>query len=236
MEMAATLPDLKCSAQVYAITATSQTLADEVMEAVQDASFTYDAIVELFNDCLMEIAGELLIPDLERWADIATDIYNGFISLPADFMRNLRYCHSITHNRKVKVYGSPVQLFRWFSVLDQTGRVTGVAVKGRSLHYQRIPSAAETLRINYFAYPERLQSREDKPSWIPWHLAKPLLKHYALKELFALIEDGVEGPQINTDRHEKRYEVAKERLWHFIGPEQREPVDMETEIDWEAYL
>jgi hypothetical protein len=229
------LPSMQGLARVHAIISTSRSLADEVMEAVQDASFTYEAILELFNDCLLELAGELMFPDLERWIDIETTAHDNFIHLPADYMRKLRHCHSITHNRPVEIYGSAVQLFRRFTVLDQSGRVIGVAVNGRTLIYQRIPASSETLKINYYAYPPRLQTCHDKPLIMPWHLAKALLKHYACKEIFSLIEDGIEGAQVNTDRHEKRYEIAKERLWQFIGPEEKSPVDIETEIDWEAY-
>lgn len=233
-ELDGTLPSLSCSSTVYALVHTSQTLADEVQNAVQDASYSYDRIIELFNDCLMELAGEHLFPELEAWADLDTSAATNNVALPADYMRNLRHCHSLTNNRKVKVYGSLTQLYRWFSSLDQTGAIVGVAPKGRRLYYQR--QAAETLRINYFKYPQRLQTREDKPVEIPWHLAKALLKHYALKELYAEIEDGIEGQQVNTSRHEKKYEQAKERLVAFIGPEERDPVQLlDEEIAWDDY-
>lgn len=232
----ATLPALEASAEVYALTSTSQTLTGEVMRAVQDASYTYEDILELFNDCLFDIAGKHLIPDLETFADIYTDPNVNHVRVPADYHRNLRYCHSITHNRKRRVYGSKIQLMRWFSNLDQTGPVNGIAVQGRDLYYQRVPSTAEQLRINYYRYPDRLQSPQDKPACIPWHIAKKLLKHYALKELFSEIEDGIEGPQVNTDRHEKRYAAAEAELVDFIGPEEREPQEVSEEINWEAMM
>jgi len=234
-ELDGTLCNLKCTATVYALASTSQTLSDEVMNAVQDASVTYDRILELFNDCMFELAGEFLLPDLEAWADLNTSATASYIQLPADYMRNLRHCHSTTYNREIKVYGSLTQLYRKFSNLDQTGNIVGVAPKGRNLYYQRL--SAETLRINYYKYPEKLQTREDKPVEIPWHLAKPLLKHYALKELYSEIEDGIEGQQVNTERHSKEYEKYKEKLWMFIGPEERDPQQfLSEEIPWDVLV
>jgi hypothetical protein len=232
----ATLPAAELLAEVIALTSTSHTLADEVMDAVQDASYTYADILELFNDCLLEIAGELLIPDLETWEDITLKAKRDNVRMPADYHRRLRYAHSITHNREIKVYGSMSQLYRLFSMLDQTGRVIGVALKGRNLMYQRKPSSDETLRINYYRYPPRLYTRTDKPDWLPWHIAKPLLKAFALKELYDLIEDGQDGNKTNTLRWTKRYDDAWAKLEEFIGPEEHPPVEIGTEIDWEAMM
>ena len=230
----ATLPTAEVLAEVFALTATSHTVADSVMDVVQDASYTYADILELFNECLLEIAGELLLPDLEVWDDIYTDAHQNHCRLPANYHRNLRYAHSISHNREVKVYGSRSQLSRKFGKLNQVGQVIGIAPQGRWLFYQRVPSNAETIQIQYWRFPKRLESRHDKPDCIPWHLAKPLLKHYACKELFSEIEDGQDGNKTNTSYHEKRYAKALEALEAFIGPEEHPPVYTEEEIDWDA--
>ena len=232
----ATLPAASVSAEVYALVTTSHDLIEEVMKSLQDASFTDADILELFNECLMVVAGEYLLPDLEAWADVDTALSINQTRLPADFMRELRYAHSLTHNRSIKVYGSAAQVTRWFSIQDQTGRVIAVAPKGRNLFYQRIPESAESIRINYFRFPTRLMTRADKPLEIPWHLAKPLLKHYALREAFSSIEDGIEGSKVNTGYHDKRFTAAKDALELFIGPPERIPVEYEDEVRWEEYL
>jgi hypothetical protein len=235
MEVSGNLSTGSVSAQSHAITHTSHSLADDVMRVVQDASFTYENILDLFNDCLFELAGEFVLPDLERWADLTTTNTNT-TPLPADYMRKLRVCFDITNNRKVKVLGSRVQIDRWFSNQGQTGRVLAVAPYQRNLYYQRIPSSSITLRVNYFAFPEKLMTRDDKPTCIPWHLAKPLLKNYALKELYSLIEDDINGQAMNTQRYETKYLDAKEKLFLFVGPEEREPIEFATEIDYDNYL
>jgi len=225
------LPTISVAAESSGLVTTTHDLIEEVMGAIQDASFTPEQVIELFNECLLELAGDanFLLPDLEAWADITTATNANTVRLPADFMRTLRIVHSITNNREVKVYGSPSQITRLFSVQNQTGNVIAVAPKGRNLFYQRIPSSPETLRINYYRLPTRIYSRDDKPFEIPWHFAKPLLKHYALRELFSLIEDGIEGAKVNTGYHDKRFTTAKEALEAFIGPEERPPVEYDDE-------
>lgn len=230
------LPTVQSLAEVLPLVDTTHTLADDVLRIVQDPSYSYDDVLELFNDCQMDLAGEFLLPDLDVWVDLDTDPNVDHVRLPVRYMKNLRYAHSTTHNREVKRYGGLSQLYRLFSTLDQTGRVLGVCAQGMDLYYQRVPSTAETIRINYYRHPERLESRHDKPTCLPDHLAKPLLKHYALKELYNEIEDGIEGAKINTQKHENMYDKYRAKLLMFIGPEERPPEEIMDEIEWEAYL
>ena len=235
-ELDTDLPVLELSAEVSVIEETSQTLADEVLDKVQDGSFSYDDVVELFNECLMELAGEFLIPDLEQWRDIYTDPGENNTPLPSDFHKNLRFCHSITHNRKIRIQGSVIQMMRWYTNIDRVGPVRQCATKGTRLYYQQVPSEAEQLRVNYFAYPERLRTRNDKPTCLPAHLIDKLLLNYACEELFDKIEDALEGQKPNTIYYGKKYEEAKARLNDFLGPEEREPQEFTDEINWDALV
>ena len=122
-ELEANLPALELAAEVFFLEETSQTLADEVLDKAQDGSFSYDDVLKYFNDCLALLAGEFLLEDLERWEDIYTDPGANNTALPADFMKNLRFVHSVTHNRKIRIQGSVIQMFRWYSQLDRVGPV-----------------------------------------------------------------------------------------------------------------
>jgi hypothetical protein len=175
----------------------------------------------------------VLLDDLETWETISTDTNASTVALPADYHRGLRFCHSLTTNRRVRVYGGRAQLDRHFNQRDQNGRVLGVAPLGRRLYYQRIPQSAEELQINYFRYPEPLLTRDQKPTCLPPHLIEPLLVNYAAKELFSEIEDGIEGPQINTDRYTGRYDKARAQLVVFIGPQERAPVELVDDMHWD---
>lgn len=214
----------------------SESLADQVADILQDSSYSHSDIIKMINQGVRYVSGRVLLPTLETWADIETDPGVNHVPIPADYQKNLRYCHSITHNRQVRIMGSSLQGFRHFSLLNQTGRVIQVMVQGRELYYQRVPSSAETLRINYFRYPERLFSRWDKPTCLPVHLTEDICVNYAAWKFFQKIEDGVEGQKVNTAYYKGLYDQAFAELVSFLGPEEREPVEIATEMDWEGYL
>ena len=235
-ELDANLPSLEAAAEVLFVEETAQTLADEVLDKAQDGSFSYDDVLKYFNECLVLLAGEFYLEDLERWEDIYTDPTQNHTQLPADFFKNLRFVHSITHNRKLKIWGSVIQMFRWYSELDTTGPVRMCAIKGRQLYYQRVPDTAEQLRINYYAYPERLRTRHDKPDCLPEHLIEALLGNFALWKIFDKIEDALEGQKPNTLYYKSLYGEAKADLTAFLGPEEREPQEFPDDIYWDALV
>ena len=235
-DLDATLSALEAYAEILPHLDVAQTLAEKVAVKIDDRSYTYDTILDKLNTGLRWIAGKYLLPDLETIEDVETDPGVNHIPLPRDYQRKLTWAHNVTHNRGTKIYPSTAQLFRWFSMLDQTGRIIGIAIKGRDLYYQRIPDAAETLRLNYWRYPERIDMRTEKVECLPEHLVEPLLVNYVCRDIFSEIEDGMEGEKLNTKHHAVMFTSAIADLKEFLGPEKRLPVEIETEIDWEAYL
>jgi hypothetical protein len=230
----ATLSNLKIEAGSNLFVYDGQDLVDKVRAKVQDDSYSVEQILQLFNQCLVELAGDFLLPELETWATIATDPTSSTVSLPANYQRNLRFCNSLTQSRRVSVMGSRAQVDRHFIRRDESGRVLAVAPLGRQLYYQRIPQTAEQLELNFYRYPELLRSREQKPTCIPPHLVEGLLVNFAAAELYSEIEDGIEGPQVNTTRYTEKYEKAKAQLTVFLGPEERAPVELEDGIGWDS--
>lgn len=235
-DLDATLSSLEAYAEILPHLDVAQTLAEKVAVKVDDRSYTYDTILNKLNTGLRWIAGKYLLPDLETFEDIETDPGVSHVPLPRDYQRNLRWAHSVTHNRPTKIYPSTVHLFRWFSMLDQTGRIIGIAIKGRDLYYQRIPAAAETIRLNYWRYPERIDMRTEKVDCLPEHLVEALLVNYVCRDIFSEIEDGLEEEKVNTKHYAIMFTAALKDLSDFLGPEKRIPVDIPTEIDWEAYF
>lgn len=213
-----------------------QDLIDKVRRKVQDDSYTNDDIIDFFNQCFAELAGELLLPNLETWETVYTDPLSSQIPLPANFHKNLRNCHSTTNRRRIRVYGSKQLLHSEFGWHDRNGRVLGVARHGRYLYYQHIPSSAESLELNYWKFPDRISSTKQMPDVLPPHLLEPLLVAYAAKEIFAEIEDGIEGRQINTARWEQRWAGLKLELNRFIGPEERVPDAFDADINWDCLV
>jgi hypothetical protein len=235
-DLDATLASLEAYAESLPHTDVAQSLSEKVQRKIDDRSYTYDDIVEKLNQGLRWISGKWDVPDLEEFADLTLDTGANNIPLPMNFQKKLLWAHSTTHNRRIKVYPSAIQLLRWFNMIDQTGRVLGVAQKGRRLFYQRIPSSAETVRINFFKFPDPIDRRTSKVDVLPYHLVDDLLVNYACKEIFEEIEDGLEGEKVNTNHYTNKWKEAVGDLIQFWGPPKRIPVEIETEIDWDAYL
>jgi len=209
----------------------------EVARRVQDSAFILDDTVRYINKGLKEIAGTLLLPKLlttETTVDTVVD--TAYADLPDNFMQNLHYCYSNNYNRKIRIYDSLELLYSSFTTLDLGGRVVGVARRGERLYYQRIPASAETLRIHYYKYPTEITASTGEPDCLPEFLVRPLLVNYVCKEIFELIEDGMEGPTPNTDRYEKKFGIAMAQLNAHIGPEARVPKEAANDLDLEGYL
>lgn len=206
-------------------------LRAEVILLVDDDSVATSTIVdEKLNEGLGDVAGRVLLPDLETNSTVDTDTDNN-VSMPDDYHRHLSpWAHSTTHNRRIKVYKSLPQLLKWFSTIDLAGNVVGVAKQGTNLYYQRIPSSAETIMLNYFKYPTTMSADDDEPDCLPAHLHSKLLVNYACWELFKRIEDGVEGEGSSTARHEKFYLDAVADLIYFVGPTSDMPDEIEDEL------
>jgi len=193
-------------------------------------------ILSFVNKGLKEIAGEVLLPKLiETETTVLTVVDTAYASLPDDFMRNLHYCYSSTNNRKIKIYDDVRLLYRQFSQLDLARSVVGVARKGSSLYYQRIPSSAETLRIHYYKYPTELIASSDQPDCLPEFLVRSLLVNYVVKELFSIIDTGPPD-QENTAKYQRFFDDAIMRLKEYVGPENREPQYIYDDVNLEGYL
>jgi hypothetical protein len=208
---------------------------EEVIDIIQDSSYELPEVRRLFNDALGKIAGAFLLPDLETHEDLDTDTSLPYISLPADFMRNLFNCHNLTRNRPVYIYKNYRQLERRVSVQNMNGNILGVARRGNRLYYQRIPSTSEQLRIDYYKLPTPLVKQGDRPDELPPHLSSNLLVSFACKEIFSRIEDGIDGQKTNTIFYENKFKGYTEDLRDFLGPEDAlTPIQPPTELDWDS--
>jgi len=235
-ELIANLFSLESAGEILFLEETGHSLADKVLRKIQDGSYSWVDIVDEFNTCLDYLAGKYNLPDLEHTEDVSTNSNVGYIPMPANFQKNLWYCKSLTHNRVIDIKDSVINLYRHYTVLDQSGPVQGVSVKGNALHYQRIPGTAEVLRLIYYRYPTRLRSRYDKPVCLPPHMVEPLLVNYACREIYGEIEDGIEGKQVNTDRYGKKFAEAEVELDRLVGPPRHAPIDLPDEMAWDAYV
>jgi len=134
---------------------TQAKLITDVTRIIQDSSYDVSEQLTFLNQAMQEVAGHpsILLPDLEAEDDVTTSITNPYTALPTNYQKNLFYVYNSTLYWEVAIRASLGDLLRRYQRQDQSGTITGVAVKGRFLHYQRIASEAETLELHYFRKP-----------------------------------------------------------------------------------
>lgn len=205
---------------------TGTDLIERVQNVIQDESFDEDKILAFINEGCFDIAALIDIPELVELGTIETDIAADNIALPDDYMRKVTRVESVTNEVSIS---SPSRLYEYLKfrrrhpVAKNGYQVTDVAIRNNKLHYHPTPEAAETLQLTYISSPTEL-TFSSSPDWLPAHLQAALLCSFAAKQIFELIEDGIEGPQVNTLKQENKYQLALVSLSSYVGNPDSEPV------------
>lgn len=123
-----------------------------------------------------------------------------YVSMPSNFQRDLQFAASY-NGAEIDIEDSFILFSETYPLLNQVGSITSVIEKGNNFYYQGIPSTAENVTIHYYKYPTDMSADDDEPDGIPKHLQKSLLVNHACWKIYELIEDGLEGPGVNTQRY-----------------------------------
>ena len=195
-------------------------LTARVTRIIQDKSFTDDDILDYFNKGLGKIAGIVKIPDLIVADTVDTVLSQPWVALPNEYMWALFHCASVTHDRTItSVYNkdSYRELLRLYPLLDDVGDVSYIGVRGTRLYYQPIPATIETLSIQFHGKPSNMTLPTDEPDCLPYHLHEDLLVNFAAKEIYNLIEDGIEDKKLNYNTYNNAFNKTLEELALFVG-------------------
>lgn len=215
-------------------TQTVNTVVTRVLSIAQEPSYDAADVIELLNEGIVQTAMRIYVPDLEQVDTVDTSTSTNVVALPSDYLKGLHRC--TYSNTPVKVYDNRRMLDRLLSSFDATGNVVGVAVWGRNLYYQKIPSESTELTLHYIMIPDTLVAGGNFPAWLPSGMAFKLLGHYALFKINEGVEDGIETEKVNTRYHEKEYEKALNDLFLHFGPEPKEQRGFGDELRFGALI
>jgi hypothetical protein len=200
--------------------ATLAALRTRVAKIVDDEDFLEDIPVFL-NQGVQEIAGGMQsavgdyitppLPDLFSIGTVTTVTDAAYVAMPATFQRSLVAAVD-EDGTELDIAHSWQEFIEAQPLLDRSGRIYEVVEQGGNLYYQGIPTAAETVTVHFYRKPVDMSSDTSVPDGIPTHLQDPLLVNFACYKIFELIEDGIEGPGVNTQRYEKRFLQALKTL------------------------
>jgi len=173
------------------------------------------------NQGYAEIAGGMMstlgsfitppLPNLFTIGTVTTSTSLPYVPMPVDFHRNLQFaCNS--NGIEIDIANSLIEFTVDYPLLNKRGQVTDVAEQGGNLYYQGIPTAETVITVHYYKAQTPLALASSVPSAIPAHLQIPLLVNYACREIWKIIEDGIDGGVINTTKHNSLFTAALRTL------------------------
>ena len=204
----------------------ADTLIEKIKLVVQDESFDDDTILDYINKGMREIAGLVDLPLLRTSDTVDTSTSVNYVAMPDDYQKK---CFVVVDVANEVRLDWPGQLYQYHKFLVRNpvpsagSSVSDVAIRGKTLFYDPICDSAQTLRVEYFRYPTALVYGEE-PDEFPSHLHESLLVPAAARELFNLIEDGIEGQKVNTNTQNGFFRDAIAELRLFVGDTDSEPV------------
>jgi len=180
----------------------------EVRSITRDESFDDLWMVERINMGLKEIAAVMLIPGLSASDTVTALTTANHVSMPADFLHSLYLATTETYPGGLVLSPNSKDLITRTDP-EETGNVRMVAEEAKTLYYNPVPSEAdEAITLYYYNNPDELTLASDLPSWIPSHLQKSLVLNYLTKEIFNLIEEGIDGQMPNAAKYSQLYGQA----------------------------
>ena len=199
---------------------TLSALIEIVETIIQDTSL--ESLIPTFlNQGQLEIAGGMdsafgdfitpPLPKLLTIGTVATATDAAYVAMPTTFQRDLVFAAG-SNNVEIDIGNSWVEFMESNPLLSRSGSIYEVIEQGDNLYYQGIPTTSETVTVHFYRKPVDMSGDDAVPDGIPASLQIPLLVNYACKELFNLIEDGIEDPQTNTRKHEALFARALKTL------------------------
>ena len=182
---------------------TGTVLAREVLAKVPDPKLYPTDAIELMNECLNLMAGELDLSHLNTVGTVTTVLDEDAALLPDNCTQGI-YLATVD-GFKVDVYDSYADMY--LALNEATGSIQGVAVDGVYLRYLPIPSEEKAVTIYYHRgiTPITPSTAQDLFTGREVFNGENAMVHYAAYKLWDDIEDGLEGAKVNTNTHERRF-------------------------------
>lgn len=220
--------------------ATLSSVLNAIKFILQDNSYTDPIIISKINLALANIAGGVRmpngevsqpLPDLFTYGTVTTSVAEPYVRLPEDFQRRVVNVYDSMGVRINAPSGGGYEAVGLFlrRVADmrlmESGSVYAVAVQGKRLYYQGVPSTPEIIGLQYYRLPTALTADADEPDCLPFHLQERLLKHYVLMEIFGeALEDGHDNRGVAVQYHQAKFYEAMTDLIDFNGYPDAQPL------------
>jgi len=198
------------------------TLEDSVTSIIQTLrmpSVTSVEITGYINRCYDYVSSQVLLTQLESSGVVNT--LPGSLSVPIptewNYHRDLFSCE-VTNNGPITILNSREHLRRIYPDFDtvrQVGSIQFVAISGTSIVYYPTPAEAVELVCFFYKKPEPLEAPiigytcgNELPEVIPVGLQPKIIESYVCWQIWARVEDGIEGRKVNTAYYLEQFKEA----------------------------
>lgn len=200
----------------------TQDLLDKIEKKLQDKpAFNRSTdLLPLLNEGLLFTARQRPLPELRTQNTVLALANQNQADLPEDYHIHLFEVYNVDRGHPCRLCYSLNTLIRMYgNDLNPKGKVEAVATEGDAvLHFRRTPEVdPEELRLTYYKKPAVLTDAEDSvPTCIPVALRRQILVNYVLWQAFEDIEEGMEGPKVNTQYFASEYAAGTMLLERFL--------------------
>lgn len=192
-------------------------MTDFAARVIQDNSFDpWQDITPMINAAILEIAAyddgtawnRVRLPGLIATSQL-TFVAGGENAQPLPD----NYHHDLFEVRDVSgVSAAPINirtssqiLYDLHGFVFSPGPIEDVAVDGNLLWAMPEVAEDQTIQIRYYRKPAALVNDEDVPEGIPAHLHQPVIVNYVLRNIFTLIEEGIDENKPNTKLYTQKF-------------------------------
>lgn len=150
-----------------------------------------------------------------------------FVAMPTTFQREL--VRVTWGTNKLKRYPSFNRFIDCYE--NEAGKPEAWCLRGKDLWIGPEPSEDLTLTIYYYRLPVALTMAplDTTPDEIPDHLQSRLLVSYACREIYKVLEAGLDMQNPDTAKHDLEFQRALTDLERLIGPADGEPENVADE-------
>ena len=206
-------------------------LIDAILAKTLSPDHQETQVLAILNRGMVEIAGGgdrmhgeaklAPLPDLFATDTVTLTGGDSYVAMPTDYQRGLvivkwgdeELKRADDHIRFIREYGG------------ETGNPEAYSLKGTSLWVGPTPSDDTELTVYYYRLPTALEA-EDTITELPESLQYKLLFNYACREIYSDIEQGIEGANPDTTKHDMLYQRALTDLERLIGAEEGEAINI----------
>jgi hypothetical protein len=220
-------------------------LASEIITNVEritaGSNYTSDMILAVINQGLLEIAGGgtrqhgnaklAPLPKLFTVDTVTVSAGDNFAYMPDDFQRGLKTVRLPNGDRLKEAKSYDILIDKYFG---QSGSLPeAYCLVGSALYIGPTATSDIDLTVTFYSFPEEVEE-DDEIVCLPKHLQKRLMENFCCKTIYSEIEQGLEGHNPDTNKHEALYQMALTDLERLIGFEDIPAVNVEPEAYQES--